>query len=60
MKPIYCAICGDLVAKIESGSKLGINSVMICGKCWGEPKRRDEPRHTGDMPDFLKQLFPRP
>jgi hypothetical protein len=58
MKPMYCAICGDLAAVLEKGSKIKTGAVIICSTCWGDEKPyREEPYHPGEMPDFLKDLF---
>jgi hypothetical protein len=57
MKTMYCAICGELAAIVEAGSKIKTGAVLICPKCWGEDKPAKEAPNYGDMPDFLKDIF---
>jgi hypothetical protein len=58
MKTMYCAICGELAAIVEAGSKIKTGAVLICRDCWGEEKpAKEAPVYGGDMPDFLKDLF---
>lgn len=59
MEDRLCAICGELVAILQSGSKVKIGAVVICRDCWGKdkPAKTDYVSYGGDMPDFLKEIF---
>lgn len=59
-KSLHCAICGDLAAILEVGSKIKTGSVVICSMCWGDDKpAKEEPVYGEEMPDFLRGLFRR-
>lgn len=59
-KMLHCAICGELAAVLEKGSKIKHGAVVICGDCWGDGKQAKEDQvYGGDMPDFLKEIFRR-
>lgn len=60
MESRHCAICGELVAVREKGSKVKTGAVLLCPDCWGENKQaKVEPVYGEDVPDFLKKLFGR-
>ena len=42
MKSIYCVNCGKLTAKLETGSTIHPQAVMLCTTCYrGDGKDRD-------------------
>ena len=56
---LKCEKCGMNLGMMEKG-KIRNGSVLLCKLCWGKAKAAMSVAEmaSGDMPDFLKGLFP--
>ena len=57
MRDIYCHYCGQLVMRVENGSKIKAGTVCICADCNDPKPSSNNTSNQDDMLDSIRALF---